>query len=135
MKIDGVAHAASDADENVEDQPLPQKRQRLEQAFFGNLFTATTPRRVNEVDSYLVSRETGDDVLDFWKCKAAQWPCLARVAKSLLAIPATETSSERVFSMAGRTLEDRRSRLNPDTVDDLMFVHGLSKQARFKGDC
>ena len=41
------------------------------------------------------------------------------------AIPATESSSERVFSIAGRTLEDRRSRLKADTIDDLLFVHGL----------
>jgi hypothetical protein len=128
LKIDCVAHAASDAsDENAEVQPPPQKRQRLEQAFFGNLFDATTTGRVNKVDSYLVSRESADDVLNFWRSKAGQLPRLANVAKILLAIPATETSSERVFSIAGRTLEDRRSRLNPDTVDDLMFVHELNK--------
>jgi len=35
-----------------------------------------------------------------------QWPlpCLAAVAKALLALPATETSSERILSLAGRIL-------------------------------
>ena len=40
-------------------------------------------------------------------------------------LPATETSSERVFSPAGRTVEERRTQLSADAVDDLLFVHGL----------
>ena len=81
----------------------------------------------SEVDLYRISGETGDNLLEFSKIKASQWPRLAKVAKMILAIPATETSSERVFFIAGRTLEERRSRLHADTVDDLMLVHGLHR--------
>jgi len=107
-----------------EAQP-PQKRQRLEESFFGDLFTPATVTRLSQVDLYMISTESGNNVLDFWRLKATQWPHLAKVAQMILAIPATETSLERVFSLAGRTLEDRRSRLNAETVDDLIFVHGL----------
>ena len=58
------------------------------------------------------------------------WPKLASVARAVLAIPATETSSERVFSTAGRILEERRTQLKVDTVDNLMFLHGLKSQCR-----
>ncbi len=83
--------------------------------------------RVDEVNSYLVNSDSSDDVLTYWKVKANSWPGLAAVARVILAVPATETSSERVFSLAGRTIEDRRTQLNVDTIDDLIFLHGLHK--------
>ena len=75
----------------------------------------------------MVSADTSDDMLGYWKVKANSWPSLAAVARVILAIPATETSSERVFSLAGRTIEDRRTQLNVETIDDLIFLHGLHK--------
>jgi len=45
---------------------------------------------------------------------------LAEVARHLLA----STSSERSFSMTGRTIEDRTTQLSSDSVDGLMFLHG-----------
>jgi hypothetical protein len=83
--------------------------------------------RVDEVNSYLANTDSSDDVLAFWKVKASSWPGLAAVAPFVLGIPATETSSERVFSLAGRTIEDRRTQLNVDTIDDLILLHGLHK--------
>jgi len=49
----------------------------------------------------------------------------SQCAKWILPIPATSTSSERTFLLAGRTLDDRRTQLNPETVDGLLFLHGL----------
>jgi len=43
----------------------------------------------------------------------------------ILSKPVTSSSSQRVFSMAERTLDDRLSQLNPETVDHLLFLHGL----------
>ena len=59
--------------------------------------------------------------------KAAKWPHLSYVAQHLLAAPtpAASTSSERLFSLAGLTLSDRRSNLSGDSVDGLLFIHGL----------
>jgi len=51
---------------------------------------------------------------------------LAEVARHLLAVPAAITSSEYSFSIAGRTIEDRKTRLSSDSVDGLMFLHGLA---------
>ena len=46
--------------------PPPQKRQRLETAFFGDMFTTAEATIENELDVYLVSRDSGDDLLLFW---------------------------------------------------------------------
>ena len=43
----------------------------------------------------------------------------------MLAVPAASTSSERLFSLAVLTLSDRRSNLSEDSVDGLLFIHGL----------
>ncbi|RWS22577.1 Zinc finger BED domain-containing protein-like protein [Leptotrombidium deliense] len=52
----------------------------------------------------------------------SSFPRLASFADGIFAIPATNLSSERNFNYAGLTLTDRRSRLSPDMVDDLLFV-------------
>jgi len=36
--------------------------------------------------------------------------------------------------MAGRTLDDRRSQLNPETVDCLLFLHGLPELRNSRAD-
>jgi len=64
-------------------------------------------------------------LINFWKSKATSSPTLSKLARGLLGIPATSTSSERAFSLAGRTLEERRTQLSPHTVDGLLFLHGL----------
>ena len=65
------------------------------------------------------------DVLLYWQENENTWPNLSAVARGLLCVPATSTSSERSFSLAGRTLEDRRNMLAADSVDGLLFSHGL----------
>ena len=47
------------------------------------------------------------------------------MALSLFGVPASSTSSEWSFSLAGRTLDDRRSQLSGDTVDGLLFLRGF----------
>jgi len=57
--------------------------------------------------------------------KENTWPNLAAVARGLLGVPATSTPSERSFSVAGRTIEDRRTMLSAESIDGLLFLHGL----------
>ncbi|RXN35979.1 zinc finger BED domain-containing 1-like protein [Labeo rohita] len=63
----------------------------------------------------------GEDILSFWQSQSIAFPVLAKVSKMILCIPATSASSERTFSTAGRVLESRRNRLNPGTVDAILF--------------
>ena len=86
---------------------------------------STTAAVQDELDSYLTSIDSGSDLLNYRRGKEDIWPKLSMCAKWVLSTPAANTSSERVFSVAGRTLEDRRSQLNPEAVDRLLFLHGL----------
>ncbi len=45
--------------------------------------------------------------------------------KSLLGVPASSATSERVFSPSDRVLEKRRQSLNPDIVDDILIIRNF----------
>lgn len=72
----------------------------------------------------------GEDILNFWQSQSIAFPVLAKVSKMILCIKATSASSERTFSSAGRVLESRRNRLNPGTVDAILFLHSERKNAK-----
>jgi hypothetical protein len=75
----------------------------------------------------MVCSDSSSDVLDFWRRKASVWPKLASVAHFILSVPATSTPSERAFSLAGRTMEERRTQLSAESVDSLLFLHSTVK--------
>jgi hypothetical protein len=88
-----------------------------------------------EIDLYLkfgsdktVSEVNGDKIdeynpLSFWKKKHASYPVLAKVAARVFAVPATSAAVEREFSFSGNIITQKRSRLSPDTVNDMVFNH------------
>jgi len=80
----------------------------------------------DELDSYISSTDSGPDAIGYLRGKEDTWLKMSVCARWILSTPATSTSFE-VFSMAGRTLDDRRSQLNPETVDHLLFLHCLPK--------
>ena len=85
--------------------------------------TAEFPTFQEEVDAYFAEKVVSREVnpLVWWKDNNVRFPSLAKVAKSLLCIPATSAPAERIFSNAGLTVNKLRSSLNPDTVDALIF--------------
>ncbi len=48
---------------------------------------------------------------------------LSDLAIRYLCIPATSAPSERVFSTAGLTVAKERSRIDPTTANELVFLH------------
>lgn len=63
--------------------------------------------------------------LEFWKRHQNDLPRLAKVAAQVLVISASSAPSERCFSAAGRIIEERRTSLKPETVDDLVRVRSF----------
>ena len=63
------------------------------------------------------------DVLGWWREHHVTYPKLGVLARGILAIPASSSSSERNFSAAGRTIQQRRTSLKPSTVDAILFLH------------
>lgn len=75
-----------------------------------------------EVKQYLdeqISIRT-TNIFEWWKCNKGRFPILFAMAQDFLSIPATSVDSERVFSCAGRVIDDSRTLLDPDTVTALM---------------
>lgn len=71
--------------------------------------------------------DTEDDPLEWWRENEGKYPLLKNAAKLFLAIPATETASERVFSSAGNVVSSRRERLLACHVEELVFLHQNAK--------
>lgn len=63
------------------------------------------------------------DPLKYWQKKEAILPRLAKLAKKHLSLVATSAPSERVFSVAGQLVSERRSRLTTENVEKIMFMH------------
>ena len=71
--------------------------------------------------------ENTDDLLKFWYEHSNEYPILFNIVKKILPVPATEFESEGNFSVTGRVRESRRSRLDPENVDHLVFIKNHSK--------
>jgi hypothetical protein len=61
--------------------------------------------------------------LSFWKKRYTSYPVLAKVAARVFAVPATSAAVEREFSFSGNIITQKRSKLSPDTVNDIVFNH------------
>lgn len=62
---------------------------------------------------------------DWWKSNALRYPLLCQLASEYLPIPATQASSERLFSAAGNIVTARRECLLPEHAEQLLFLHNL----------
>lgn len=79
-----------------------------------------------QVNEYLQTELLGrsEDPLLWWSTLGSQlYPAVATVAQRYLSIPATQASSERVFSTAGNIVTTRREHLLPEHVEQLVFLH------------
>jgi len=83
-------------------------------------------RRVSELDKYLegetVPADAPFDILQYWKTSSTSYPILARMARDILAVPASTVASESAFSSGEKTISDYRSRLTSETVEALICL-------------
>ena len=63
-----------------------------------------------------------EDPLIWWRVEHKRYPHLAKLAQKYLCLCARSVSSERIFSIAGQIVFDRRSALKPDRIDQLVFL-------------
>jgi hypothetical protein len=83
----------------------------------------------DEVSRYLneVRVDPTTDVLQWWKSNAHRYPVLSKMARDVLAMPASSVASEAAFSASGRVITDYRARLNPKTVSVLLELESWMK--------
>jgi hypothetical protein len=62
------------------------------------------------------------DVISYCNLSKSLYPNLARITKQVLAMPATNTSVERIFSHTGNTVTNQRTRLDANKIYYLLFI-------------
>ena len=79
----------------------------------------------DEVENYFKQEQSPYDSspLDWWKVNGHRFSLLARLARKYLAITATSTPAECVFSVAGLVVSHLRASLSPEHVDMLAFLN------------
>ncbi len=92
--------------ENQEAENRPTSSNSLLARMFQNSYN-----HVNEVTNYLAIPKIhlDDCPLLWWKANKTRFPVLSKLAKMYLAIPATSTPSERLFSEAGNIMTIKRT--------------------------
>ena len=70
----------------------------------------------------LGDEKEGVDMLEWWKLHSNMFPLLSFLARIVFTVSAASSKSERVFSAAGSVISPRRTRLNPDKVEDLLTI-------------
>lgn len=85
--------------------------------------------RVDELARYLsmdMDKSTlTDNPLDFWRENQTIFPMLSRVARQIHAIPASSAAVERQFSGAGIVINERRTALDPNQVNNILFIRSM----------
>jgi len=86
--------------------------------------TPLTSSPADEFETYLLmpTPNNSSDILQFWNEHQTRLQVMADIAKQLLAVPATSTSSERVFSVCGAVFTERRCRMTATNLEKLVFL-------------
>jgi len=67
--------------------------------------------------------QRSEDPLAYWKNHQNVYPHLFKLAKQFLCTPASSVPCERVFSKCGEIVSKKRNRLNPKTVEKIMYLN------------
>lgn len=71
----------------------------------------------------MVVKDVDIDILEYWRGKSKDLPLLGKLAKNILAIQVTSSSSERLFSEAGQVAGTKRPLLATTQCERLVFIH------------
>ena len=73
-----------------------------------------------------------NDPLVWWKTHGPSFPTLSKLARILLAIPATSAPSERVFSKASLVINKLRAGMDPKNAGMVIFLKDYLTSERKK---
>ena len=107
---------SSDSD-RIEDTRTPEKKPKSNGPSLSEL--------ASEVDRYATTPtlEKCKDPLSFWKEEKSVYPTIAKVARRYRSCPASSVYSERLFSEAGKVLEEHRALLLPRNGEQLLLFY------------
>jgi len=72
------------------------------------------------------------DILDYWKVSSNKYHVLSRLAKDVLAVPASTVPSESAFSTGGRIIDPLRCSLSTSTVEALICTQSWLQTSQNK---
>ena len=80
-----------------------------------------------ELGKYLISTsiildEGADGILDCWREYQKLFSLISSIASVILAIPASNTLVERLFSSCKSTIIDKRTRVGSEKLNNMMFL-------------
>ena len=123
--LSGTKRAApdSDEDEDAEFQALLAKR--------------SAQRTRHDYDRFVDAPNNPaiKSVLGWWRSNQDTYPDLARMARDVLAVPASGCSVERMFSISGRIANWQRARLQDSTISDLMMYKATLSLHELAPEC
>lgn len=102
-----------------------------ESSFLSNYYNQTDVE-LDEIDSYISMPHIPDaqlNILVWWYERRHIFPKLSKLALDIHSIPGSSLQSERHFSLCGITITDKRCRMDPNTLEDLMI---LNKHHKFE---
>lgn len=104
---------------NIPSTSKPKKKKTLMERL-----TKDNTVAFNEVNEYLQLSDIPLDLnpLSWWNEKKDKFPILCSLAQKYLAVSATSTASERLFSDAGNLLTNKRTRMKPKLFKKIMFL-------------
>ena len=119
----------------VLDEPVRKKQKRFGEEFeTGNVSDEYDDERDDELNKYLEQRidmaTVEDNPLTFWYKYRSVYPILSKLARSIYSIPATTANVERQFSAGGLMVNARRARLNPEQVNNALFLRSARNERR-----
>ena len=76
----------------------------------------------SELENYLDCGDVGDP-LEFWRTHKPSFPRLFEIVKQTLFAPGSTAGIERIFSVAGYILSDRRTRTSDDNFENQLFAN------------
>ncbi len=91
-------------------------------------FSTYDEEKYDKVLEYMkrkVNYQAGEDVLLWWKKHSCIYSQVSRLAPSILSVPASSTTGERIFTETGQVLDATRQQLNSDSLDSLVLVRNF----------
>ena len=75
-----------------------------------------------ELENYLDCRDVADDPLEFWRNHKQTFPRLFEIMKQTLFVAGSTAGIDRIFSVAGYILSERRTSTSDEYVENPLFA-------------
>lgn len=112
---------------------------RFDSWYMRGRFSNIISHKKSELEEYLEEplfpRTKNFNVLNWWKINSAKLPTLAKMARDILAVPATTVTSEASFSIGGRVIDESRASLLPKIVEALVTTKDWLPSRKRKSKC